>query len=109
MAGNSRHREAFEQFLEALEDLPGVSEAILFGSVARNEESADSDVDVMVIVDGDGGRVREEVIDRAYDVTLETGIYVSPKVLSREEYEELRDAGSMFLERVMEEGERVLG
>ena len=69
---------------DAIEELVGV---LLFGSVARGEADRSSDIDLLVIVDGDGTRARRlasklgsDLEDRAFDgdryefeVLVETG------------------------------------
>ena len=50
-----------ERLRERLEELPLVRLAAAFGSVARGEERADSDVDLGLVLDGDTSAARREV------------------------------------------------
>jgi predicted nucleotidyltransferase len=56
----------------------------LFGSEARGEAVPESDIDVLVVVQPDEGRVpfEDRVIDIAFDVNLEFGVYISPRVVT---------------------------
>jgi len=56
----------------------------LFGSEARGEATSESDIDVLVVVQPDTERVRFEdrIIDIAFDVNLDFGIYISPRVVT---------------------------
>jgi len=56
----------------------------LFGSEARGEATPESDIDVLVIVQPEGERtaLEDRAIDIAFDVNLEFGVYISPRVLT---------------------------
>jgi predicted nucleotidyltransferase len=57
------------RFRESLVEKFGarLRELVLFGSYARGEANEDSDVDVLVVIDGLTDRERYEVYDLAYD------------------------------------------
>lgn len=56
----------------------------LFGSEARGEARDDSDIDVLIVVQPDEqrGELEDRIIDIAFDVNLEYGVYISPRVLT---------------------------
>ena len=56
----------------------------LFGSEARGEATPESDIDVLVVVQPESERaaLEDRVIDIAFDVNLEFGVYVSPRVIT---------------------------
>jgi predicted nucleotidyltransferase len=54
----------FAELLEALRTLPNVRLVVLFGSVARGEESAGSDLDLLVRLDDDDFRQRAALRQR---------------------------------------------
>ena len=64
---------------------PKLLELRLFGSEARGEAGPDSDLDVLVVVQPDTERVtlEDRIIDIAFDVNLEFGLYISPRVVTR--------------------------
>src|SRR5436190_20255534 len=66
-----------------------VAQVRLFGSCARGDWGPESDVDVLVVVDGLERRERREAWDLATEVHIERLVPVSPLVLSREEYDTL--------------------
>ena len=99
----SRHREAFEEFAErAQEELDSsLEKLVLYGSVARGEETESSDVDVFVVV---GSEEYKEVVEElAFDVNVEFGVFMVPVVKTVEEFESVRD--SIFVREVEETGE----
>jgi predicted nucleotidyltransferase len=81
----------------ALEGLPGVEEAFLYGSYARGDERATSDIDLMVV-----GSVDQVLLsDRITDVERDLGRDVNPTIYERAEYERLQRDGDRFLESVL--------
>ena len=57
----------------------------LFGSEARGQATSESDIDVLVVVQPDRDRVlfEDRVIDIAFDVNLDFGVYISPRVVTQ--------------------------
>lgn len=102
----SAHRKAFEEFSDRLRNelKESIDKIILFGSVVRQEEGEKSDVDVLIVVNGDKIELKEEIISIAYEITLQSEIYISPKVLLRQEYDRLMAAKTSFLKNIEEEG-----
>ena len=69
----------------------GSMEAILFGSYARGEADADSDIDVMVLVDSSRQDISEktwEISSVAADLLLDRGVMVSPIVENRRYFQD---------------------
>lgn len=56
----------------------------LFGSEARGAATPESDIDVLVVVQPESERVplEDRAIDIAFDVNLEFGVYISPRVVT---------------------------
>ena len=66
-------------------------EAILFGSYARGEADADSDIDVMVLVDSSRQDISQktwEISSVAADLLLSLGVMVSPVVENRRYFQD---------------------
>ncbi|MFB6159425.1 MAG: nucleotidyltransferase domain-containing protein [Candidatus Nanohalobium sp.] len=87
----SRHREAFEVFAEKAEEELGDSlkKLVLYGSVARGEESEKSDVDVFAVVKSE--EEKQVLRDLAFETGLEYEVSFSPIVKTEEEYLEVKD------------------
>jgi len=79
---------ALTEFVKRLRhDLPAnVVDVRLFGSEARGDATPECDIDVLVVVQPENERValEDRVIDIAFDVNLEFGVYVSPRVVTPE-------------------------
>lgn len=74
-------RKLRDRFGDELRDV------VLFGSYARGEAGADSDVDVLVVLDHAEWAHRRTVIDAATDLGLEHDLLISPTVVDRATYE----------------------
>ena len=86
---------------------------ILFGSQARGDATAGSDIDVLVVVSWGEERLPggfyaapfsaprwQAIVDMARDISLEHGVYISPLVISEQRFHEL----SPVIKRAKEEG-----
>lgn len=86
----------------------GSMEAILFGSYARGEADAESDIDVMVLVDSSREDISEktwEISSVAADLLLNRGVMVSPIVENRRYYQ--KNASLLpFYQNIEREGVR---
>ena len=82
--------------------------ALLIGSYARGEADADSDIDVMVLVDSSRQDISEktwEISSVAADLLLSRGVMVSPIVENRSYFQE--NAGFLPLyKNIVREGVR---
>ncbi len=78
-----------------LERFPGqIRSLILYGSFARGNAHAESDVDVMVVVTWEGEQLRSgraEISDLSVDVMLEWGRYISPFVINERRFHQGSD------------------
>lgn len=86
MGSPLNRQTALGEFVRRLRQrLPGnLADVRLFGSEARREATSESDIDVLVVVRPEEDRValEERVVDIAFDVNLEFGVYISPRVIT---------------------------
>lgn len=90
--------EIAKEFAKSLKD---VEKIILFGSVARGEDKGDSDVDILII-SRNKQKTKDRVIRKAMDILLDTGTYISVKVISPLEFERLKN--THFIAQIEKEG-----
>lgn len=78
---------------------------ILYGSYARGDYREDSDIDILVLIDTDkpSSDDRKRIHYPLYDIELETGIIISPMVLSKKNWE-TKHRITPFYENVTKEG-----
>lgn len=53
----------------------------LFGSKVYGTDTSESDIDIAVIVDSENLDYEEIVLDIAFEINLEYGLYISPKLI----------------------------
>ena len=99
---------AARSFRDRIEGSHRTSRLIVFGSRARGTQNADSDVDVAVVLDGDGGdrwSVARSMARTAFDVLVETGILIDPvPVWETELAEPGRCANSALIQAILRDG-----
>lgn len=95
-------REALAQFKNALSTLLGdnLVSVRLFGSRARGEGTADSDLDVLIVLRRKDAATCRPIVEAALDVDLAYGTNVSPTILTVQEYDRNRYCGTPFYRNV---------
>ena len=81
---------------ESLKKIEGVEEAYLYGSFARNQQDAASDVDVLVI----GKPKSETLAETVQKLERQLGCEINYTVLTRKELESRRGRKDPFLENI---------
>ena len=81
-----------------------IDNIILFGSVARGEAKEDSDIDILVIWNGNEADGWRAMTGLAFDVLLDAGEYISIKVLGLNDLK----VENPFVKNVMAEGIKIV-
>ena len=89
--------EVLKQGLEPLRDQMEL--AVLYGSVAKGTDRADSDVDVLIVSDE---LLLEDVFAALADAEQGLGRKINPTLYTVEEFRQRRDRGSPFLTDVLQ-------
>jgi len=110
---DTKTKEILYKVQDKMVDIFGnkLSNIILYGSYARNENTIESDMDIMVIVNENENSLRkyeDAITDFMVDMSLESGIVLSLYAQSRQDYE--RQVRVLpFLMNIQREGIRIYG
>ena len=89
-----------ERIRKALTQVAPEAQAILYGSEARGDARPDSDIDLLILVDG---KEEDRIITPLYDIEIETGVQINARVLLKKIWEN-RPFQTPFGMNVMKEG-----
>ncbi|MDR0911811.1 MAG: nucleotidyltransferase domain-containing protein [Methanobrevibacter sp.] len=83
---------------------PEIEKIILFGSVARGDDTTDSDIDILIITKNDGDRhiIEKDLYKKILDIMIKTGELISTKIKSIKYYNKYQDFS--FFQNVNAEG-----
>jgi uncharacterized protein len=76
----------------------------LFGSYARGDWHEDSDVDVVIVVEGLDRRERDALFDISWEVRVERMVPLAPLALSTDEWRTLTARGYLLASDIEREG-----
>ena len=101
-------KEIVKQIGQAIRQVAPTATAILYGSEARGDARPDSDIDVLILLDGDNMNLKREmdVTGPLYEIEWQTGVLVSPTVMLRKQWENMPFKTPFYI-NVMSEGIRI--
>jgi len=80
-----------------------VLQVMLFGSKARGDSTAGSDIDILIIVDQDDWRFSHAISDLAADISLEYDVLVAPRVIGQERWKRMTGFRSSLYRNIVAE------
>ena len=101
-------KEIVNQISQAIRRVDPTATAILYGSEARGDARPDSDIDVLILLEGERRDLKHEdqLAGELYEIELATGVVVSPMIMLRKQWEN-RPFKTTFYVNVMNEGIRI--
>ena len=101
-----RRPEIVQRIAESIKRVAPDAKTILYGSEARGDARPDSDIDLLVLLEGENRlslNRQMEVTSPLYDIELETGVSISPMVMLKKDWEN-RPFRTPFYINVVNEG-----
>lgn len=97
--------DIIEQIKKTIHNIAPSAKTILFGSEARGEAHSDSDIDLLILVDGEKLSLQQEeaITLPLYELELKTGVSISPIVMLKHLWDN-RPFKTPFYVNVMNEG-----
>ncbi len=78
-----------------------INKIVLFGSVARKEDTEDSDIDILIIAD-DEEEIEDYVSEEVIDILLTDKQYISAHIMSQQHYDKTKNFS--FIKNVIKDG-----
>ena len=101
---NPIEKNVLEAFITLMREKIIVHRVVLFGSRARGDAEADSDMDVLVIVNDFTDRTEDFISQCAWEAGFENDIILVPVVFSRDDWENGPERYSLLAEAIKSEG-----
>ena len=103
---SEKDRIALQEFRERLVPLLGnkLLKMVLFGSKAEGRATAESDIDVLVLIKDEATALRHQIWDQAFEVNLKHGVYISPRIIPLSTYEHPVWRSTPFVTKLREKG-----
>lgn len=104
MALTKTEKNAVRIFKELLADRYPLLDARIFGSKIRGDDTAQSDIDLMIELAEVTPEIESEIYDMAFDVNLENDCFISVVIFSKNEIETGPMSQSPIYKTIMKEG-----
>ena len=97
-------KAALSELKKVLRERYGVTSVLVYGSKARGDDSPDSDIDVMIVLDDYTPQIEMTIDEIVYDINLDHDCLISVVIFGRRELEEGPMAESPLYKRILAEG-----
>ena len=100
-----KRADVVEQIRKIIHEIAPTAKAILLGSEARGEARSDSDIDLLILVDGEKMSLEQEesITLPLYELELKTGVTISPIIMLKKLWEN-RPFKTPFYINIVNEG-----
>jgi len=104
---NTEERDALSRVVQVLRDRFGAREVILYGSAARGQLDAESDIDLLVVLPELDWEIQKEIIAVCFEAELQCGRIISALCYTMDELEHSPLRSSPLVLTARREGQRL--
>ena len=97
-------KAALDELKRVLREQHGVNSVMVYGSKARGDDTPDSDIDVMIVLDEYTRQIEAAVDETVYEINLAHDCLISVVIFGRRELEEGPLGESPLYKRILAEG-----
>lgn len=97
-------KAALDELKQVLRERCGVTSVVVYGSKACGDDTADSDIDVMIVVEDYTPQIEAAVDEAVYEINLAHDCLISVVIFGRRELEEGPLGESPLYKRIPVEG-----
>ena len=98
---------AIRSLKEALSRRFNLIDLCVFGSKVRGEDSPESDIDVMVVLDECSPDIKSKIYDIVFEINLENDTFISTTIFSKKEIEDGPMSESPIYKAILREGAHI--
>lgn len=101
-----RDRKAVELFVANVRVFLGdkLYALTIYGSKVRGDDNDDSDIDLLVVVDGLTWKIESKIMDIAYDIELEYDVLLSTHIIDKSLFQNKLWEHTVFAKNIKREG-----
>jgi len=99
-----KEKTAVGELKRALQQHYGVTSVLIYGSKARGDDSPDSDIDVMIVLNDYTPEIENSIDELVYNINLACDCLISVVIFGRRELEEGPMSESPLYKRILAEG-----
>jgi len=100
-------KHAAKQFAEKAKKLEKIKKIILYGSVARETASPESDIDILILISGKDEEIIEEVKLIANKISSQESFKITPTIITESKFKKMKKHGEEFAENIKKEGKEL--
>ena len=95
-----------QAFADGLRQIVGesIERILLIGSYARGDQTAESDIDIVVLLKTTSEELRDKIYDYLVDFMLEHDVDISLKLIDQTTYQDWKEQSEPFIRSVETEG-----
>jgi predicted nucleotidyltransferase len=97
-------KQGIDEIAHVLRERFGATEVLLYGSAARGEMDADSDIDLLVVLPEVNWSIEKEIIGLCFDAELEYGRVISAVCFSEKDVRDTPLKESPLLKNARQQG-----